>query len=221
MKELVRPRSLTELVAETLRDWIISGDLDLGAHLSEARIASKLKVSRTPVREAINRLEIEGLLSVEAQRGAYVFSLEPEELAKLCDARLCLETAALRSAIKYNSVCLVGRLGDCTQLMTASRARDDVPGYLKLDMQFHQILLECSDNRFLNDAYQTISQKMAAMRNRLGRKPDHMAKSYREHLDITSAIEKGDEEKAVSILQSHIGRNEGSYWNDATTQVSG
>ena len=87
MKSFDRPKSLTELVTETLREWIISGELDLGSQLSEARVAKELDVSRTPVREAINRLEMEGMLVVEPQRGTYVFNLEADELAKLCALR--------------------------------------------------------------------------------------------------------------------------------------
>jgi DNA-binding GntR family transcriptional regulator len=86
MKLLERPKSLTELVTESLREWIVSGKLDLGEHLSEVRVATDLGVSRTPVREAMNRLEMEGLLNVEPQRGTFVFCLAPEEIAMLCDA---------------------------------------------------------------------------------------------------------------------------------------
>jgi DNA-binding GntR family transcriptional regulator len=197
MKNFERPKSLTELVSETLRDWIISGDLELGSQLSEARIASEMQVSRTPVREAINRLEMEGLLIVEPQRGSFVFSLEPTELAKLCDAQ---------------------QLGECVDKMTAARAADDVPTYLQLDSRFHQILLDESDNRFLNDAYQTIAQKMSALRNRLGRHPDHMAKSYREHIEMRDAVAARDTDKALAILRDHIGQNEGSYWKMATSR---
>ena len=123
MKTFARPKSLTELVSETLREWIISGDLDLGSQLSEARIATELKVSRTPVREAINRLEMEGLLVVEPQRGSFVFSLEPPELAKLCDARLCLESAAMIAAIDTNAATLAKRLSACVDEMTEARAK--------------------------------------------------------------------------------------------------
>ena len=127
MRTIPRPKSLTELVSEALRDWIISGDLDLGSQLSEARIASELQVSRTPVREAINRLEMEGLLVVEPQRGSFVFSLEPKELAKLCDARLCLESAALSSAIASNAEKLAERLKHCVEEMAAAREKGGAP----------------------------------------------------------------------------------------------
>ncbi|WP_109466889.1 GntR family transcriptional regulator [Albibacillus kandeliae] len=218
MKNFERPKSLTELVSETLRDWIISGDLELGSQLSEARIASEMQVSRTPVREAINRLEMEGLLIVEPQRGSFVFSLEPTELAKLCDARLCLESAAMIAAIRHDPDRLAQQLGECVDKMTAARAADDVPAYLQLDSRFHQILLDESDNRFLNDAYQTIAQKMSALRNRLGRHPDHMAKSYREHIEMRDAVAARDTDKALAILRDHIGQNEGSYWKMATSR---
>ncbi len=216
MESIIRPKSLTELVTETLRDRIIAGELELGSHLSEARLAKDLQVSRTPVREAINRLEMEGLLTVEPQRGSFVFNLEPSELAKLCDARVCLETAALAEAIRTNPDALHARLSDCVKGMTAAREKSDVSAYLALDTAFHQHFFDCADNRFLNDAYQTIAQKMAAIRNRLGRHPDHMAKSYDEHIRIAEAVGARDVDSALTILKSHIDRKEGSYWNAAT-----
>lgn len=216
MKSIKRPKSLTELVTETLREWIVSGDLELGEHLSEIRISKELEVSRTPVREAVNRLEMEGLLSVEPMRGTFVFSLEPSELAKLCDARVCLETAALKEAIRLNPDALHDVLVKCVEDMTRAREQKDDSAYLAADTVFHQCLFDQSDNRFLNDAYQAIAKKMAALRNRLGRHPDHMAKSYREHIELTEAVKNRDVEKAMEILKSHIDRKEGSYWSQAT-----
>ena len=217
MKSFERPKSLTELVSETLREWIISGDLELGSQLSEVRLAAEMNVSRTPVREAINRLEMEGLLIVEPQRGSFVFSLEPPQLIKLCDAPLCLESAAMIAAIRHDPDELAKCLGACVDEMTAARDAEDVPGYLQLDSRFHQILLDESGNRFLNDAYQTIAQKMSALRNRLGRHPDHMAKSYREHIEMRDAVAARDTEKALAILRDHIGQKEGSYWKMAAS----
>jgi len=219
MKPLERPKSLTELVTESLREWIVSGKLDLGEHLSEVRVAADLGVSRTPVREAMNRLEMEGLLNVEPQRGTFVFCLAPEEIAKLCDARVCLETTALRAAISSNPEQLQKKLHDCVSKMTLAREKGDVSGYLALDTQFHQHFFDCSGNRFLDDAYQAIAQKMASLRNRLGRHPDHMDKSYREHIELSKAVGKSDTEGALAILRLHIDRKEGSYWNVATKEV--
>ncbi len=211
-----RPKSLTELVTENLRERIIKGEFELGEQLSEARIAKNLEVSRTPVREAINRLEMEGLLVVEPQRGSFVFNLEPEELAKLCDARVCLETTALTSAMQTNPEALHAALDQCVDRMTAAREDADDAEYLYQDTLFHQCLFDCADNRFLNDAYQTIALKMAALRSRLGHHPDHMAKSHREHIELLQFVRDGDVPQALDVLKLHIDRKEGSYWSDAT-----
>src|SRR5690606_4835503 len=94
MQRIERPRSLTELVADALRREIVEGELQLGAALSEARIAQRLEVSRTPVREAFTRLEREGLLRTEPQRGTFVFTLSAKELTDICHLRVVLEIAA-------------------------------------------------------------------------------------------------------------------------------
>ncbi len=213
-----RPKSLTELVTQEIRDQIVNGRVELGGSLSEGRFAKELGVSRTPVREAFNRLEMEGLVRTEPQRGTFVFSLGTDELAKICDVRVCLETTALRFAFAADADRLHECLTDCTNAMTATRSKKDDEAYLREDTRFHQCLFDCANNRFLNDAYQAIAAKMAALRHRLGRHPDHMAKSYMEHLEIAQAIADGDLKRAEKILKFHIGRKEGSYWQLATGQ---
>ncbi|NQZ32392.1 MAG: GntR family transcriptional regulator [Oceanospirillaceae bacterium] len=216
MSQIERTKSLTEQVTEKLEQLIIEGGLDLGCKISEVKIAKQFQVSRTPVREAINRLETEGLVTVVPQRGTFVFSLAPNELAQLCDARTCLETAALTSAIQTNPDLLERDMEECTNAMTVARDNHDDSEYLRLDSIFHQLMFDCSGNRFLNDAYQTISQKMSAIRNRLGRHPDHMLKSYREHLNILTAVKDRNIDLALSTLRSHIDRKEGTYWSMET-----
>lgn len=217
---LDRPKSLTELVTSDLRKRIVGGEFDLGSQLSEARIAKDLGVSRTPVREAINRLEMEGLLVVEPQRGSFVFNLEPEELAKLCDARTCLEVEAFKQAFVAQPAALADALDASVGVMKEARSSGDDAAYLAQDTAFHQCFFDHADNRFLNDAYQTVSLKVAALRNRLGRHPDHMEKSYRDHILISKIVRERDADRALALLVSHIDRKEGSYWNIATDSNS-
>lgn len=217
MQKIERPKSLTELVTETVRDWIITGQKELGGAISEAQLAKELNVSRTPVREAMNRLEMEGLLTVEPQRGAFIFDLGPDELAKICDARSYLETAALEEAMMTNSAALRVALADIVDKMAVARDEEDDARYLALDMAYHQAFFDHSDNRFLDDAYQAIAFKMAALRSRLGRHPAHMTLSYKEHKAILERVAAGDLEAARNALRSHIGRKDGTYWELATT----
>lgn len=216
MQPIERPKSLTELVVNALRSDIVNGALDLGAALSEASIARRLDVSRTPVREAFMRLEIEGLVRTEPQRGTFVFTLTTKELGDICDVRVSLEVAALRASAEKDPAGLNASFSDVIANMKRFRAEGDDSGYLREDTRFHQLLFDHADNSFLDDAYQTIASKMAALRIRLGRHPDHMAKSFKEHVQMAERIAAGDVDGAVKILVGHIGRKEGSYWELAT-----
>ncbi|WP_161470999.1 GntR family transcriptional regulator [Tropicimonas marinistellae] len=216
MKALKRPKSLTELVTEEVRSWIINGQIQMGDSLSEVGISRDLDVSRTPVREAINRLESEGLVRTEPNRGTFVFRLEPDELVKICDVRVCLETTAMRAAFDHDRKRLTESLDKCLDNMRRHRERGEDTEYLQDDTVFHQILFDCADNRFLSDAYHTISAMMAALRMQLGRHARHMEKSFQEHIKIVDALKLGDLDDALRVLENHIGRKEGSYWTDVT-----
>jgi DNA-binding GntR family transcriptional regulator len=213
MHRIERPKSLTELVFETIKADIIGGALQMREALSEARIAKRLDVSRTPVREAFARLELEGLVYTEPQRGTFVFALEPEQLSDICDTRVCLETGALKAAFKKDRDGIVAALGTVVDNMTDARKARDDRRYLALDALYHQRFFDVSGNRFLDDAYQTIASKMAALRNRLGAHPDHMTKSFVEHKRMVELLEQGEIDSALVVLVAHIGRKEGSYWN--------
>lgn len=211
---LERPRSLADLVTDHLRRWIITGEMDLGTKLSEGRIAKALDVSRTPVREAISRLELEGLLKVEPQRGSFVFTLARGELGKLCDARICLEAAALTAGIRHHQAAFTRSLQTCLDRMIRARDKGDDTAYLDLDADFHNRIIAAADNVFMTEAYKTMAPRMSALRHRLGRDPQHMAKSFREHRDLTHAVRDGDLDRGLVILHSHIDRKEGNYWRE-------
>ncbi len=213
MHRIERPRSLTELVSEALRQQIVEGELELGEMLSEARIAQLLDVSRTPVREAFARLEREGLVRTEPQRGTFVFTLSAKQLTDICHVRGVLETAALRQSMERARPQLAETLRGTLKEMTAARRQRDDRSYLRLDARFHEELFAHTDNAFLLEAYATISAKMAALRNRLGAHADHMDKSFREHRRIAELVAEGAVDEAEAVLVAHIGRKEGSYWN--------
>ena len=213
MNHFQKPRSLTELVTDRVRRDIINGTHDLGAALSEAAIAKTLDVSRTPVREAFARLEIEGLVRSEPQRGTYVFSMCRDELIAICDVRVILETGALQLSARGDSKGLHRGLSKIVKQMTKARSQGDDRTYLQLDAEFHQALIDSARNPFLGEAYQTIAPRMAALRNRLGCHPDHMQKSYDEHCRITKLAGSGEIDAASALLVSHIGHKEGSYWS--------
>ena len=208
-----RPRSLADIVTDRLRADIVEGRYELGQTLRETALAHDLGVSRTPIREALTRLEMEGLVVVEPPRGASVFRPSRQELEDICDLRVCLESSALRYAVERDRRGISGALADIVEAMQQRREQTDTAGYLRLDTAFHAAFFQHCRNPYLSDAYQTIAAKMAAMRHRLGDHDDHMAKSFDEHRQIAEAVAAGEIDRALKILEGHIGRKEGSYWN--------
>lgn len=213
MKSFVRPPSLANLVANQLRQEIVDGKLGFGEALSEVTIAKRLEVSRTPVREAFARLELEGLVHSAPQRGTFVFSVTRDQLQAICDARVVLETGALRLAVARGRRDLAKRLNTVVGRMERALKSEDTVGYLGLDTVFHQTLIDGAANMFLSEAYQTIAPRMSALRNRLGDHPDHIEKSFHEHREIKEDIAHGRDDHAEQTLIAHIGRKEGSYWS--------
>ena len=97
---LERPKSLRELALEYLRNRIVDGTFQMGQVLSERKISEELGVSKSPVREALAQLRDEGLVDIEPQKGARVFTLSEEEVIQICDFRQAIESASFELALQ-------------------------------------------------------------------------------------------------------------------------
>jgi DNA-binding GntR family transcriptional regulator len=128
---------------------------------------------------------------------------------------------ALALAMNRRREDLAASLGETARLMAEARESGQTRAYLRLDTQFHQAIFDHADNGFLNEAYQTIASKLAALRNRLESHPDHLKKGFIEHLRLAELVTLGDENQARAVLDSHIARRDGSFWvlNDGLAGV--
>lgn len=214
--------SLVRRTTDSLRRMIVEGSLQLGEALSEVKVAQWLDVSRTPVREAFARLEIEGLVVTEPQRSTCVFKLGPRDLSDICVVRDSLEPKALALAMERRQEDLASELGIITEMMTKAIESEDISKYLRLDTQFHQTIFLYSENEFLYEAYQLISSKLAALRTRLVLHMDYLKKGYGEHIRLSELVASGDVESALDVLEKHISRQEDSFWrlNDGLNELS-
>ncbi|MFY7872469.1 MAG: GntR family transcriptional regulator, partial [Limnohabitans sp.] len=164
--KLKRPQLLTDLVDERLRAAIINGELALGQQVSEAQLAARMGVSKTPVREALVRLKADGLVEIHPQRGTFVFRLDGDQVGQLCRYRAAIETAALRESMLLAPQSLAGALDERVHAMRkAERARDQKALAL-LDMEFHHLLFEHCANPYLLAGYNVIRWQLVAMRHR-------------------------------------------------------
>src|SRR3546814_16513573 len=110
----------------------------LGEALSENVLAAQLGISKTPVREALLQLKLEGLVDIQPQRGSFVFTMAPEEAAELCQYRVILESAALRDELGNDEAGLVPALEANVRKMAKAVAEDDMPAFSRFDTEYER-----------------------------------------------------------------------------------
>jgi DNA-binding GntR family transcriptional regulator len=211
MAAIERPPSLTSVVTDHIRGMIIRGDVPLGASISERSISAELKVSKTPVREALAQLKHEGLVTIVPQSGVRVFTLSAREVREICTFRRALESAALEIAMTVNPDGLLRDLQAIEARMRAALERGDVRAYLSLDTEFHLTFFANCGNAYLQNAYGLYAGKIAALRTHLADKPRHTQLSLEEHGEIVAAVRAGDTIALKRILDHHIGRTQETY----------
>lgn len=217
---LERPKSLRELALVHLRDRIVDGSLKMGQTLSERSISEELGVSKSPVREALAQLRDEGLVSIEPQKGARVFSLSEAEVAQICDFRQAIETATFELALSRDPKGLEKNMERIVSDMEKERAAGNESGYLALDTAFHQLIFEHAGNDYLSASYTRYVGKIAALRTHLAKLPQHTELSLREHQGIMAAVRTGDMAVIRSLLADHIDRTRQAY-NSAAIVLEG
>ena len=212
MRKLDKPTSLAEVVTARLRREIVDGEFDFGQALSESKIAARYGVSRTPVREAFARLDLEGLVRTEPQYGTFVLSMDREQFAQISETRAILEIAALRLAVERNADELRKRWKRHVTAMKSALDDGDGKRYSRSDGDFHKVLFDLAANPFLDAAGQSFSAKMAAVRNRLGAQPEHMTRSFAEHVKLLELVSGEDINAAATLLERHIRYKGESFW---------
>lgn len=208
---LERPKSLRELALEHLRNSIVDGTLKMGQTLSERGISEELGVSKSPVREALAQLRDEGLVSIEPQKGARVFTLSEAEVAQICDFRQAIETAAFELALKRSPKELARDMTHVVDEMKAARQAGNERRYLQLDTEFHHLIFTHAGNDYLTASYTRYVGKIAALRTHLAKLPQHTDLSYEEHIGLAKAVRDGDMGVIRDLLERHIDRTRQAY----------
>ena len=217
MKALKRSKTLTERAVEILRNSIIENIYMLGEPLSEKLLSESMGISKSPVREALAQLKVEGLVTIIPQKGTFVFTLTLKELSDLTRMRLILESAALRISFEKHREDLIRALRENLNAMQRYLIEDDLMNYLKHDTSFHVSLFDFCDNSYLRDAYSQISGKSAALRVRISKQPRHTDKTFQEHLKFVECIEQGNVEEAIKMLEVHFSSFEKYYLENFDT----
>jgi DNA-binding GntR family transcriptional regulator len=193
------------IVAAEIRSRITTGRLALGARISDKSLATELDVSRTPVREALVQLQSEGLVVMRPQSGTFVFDLAIEELRDICATRAILEAGAIRLAAETaGSTDAMARLGLLVGRAAIALDDGDLALCDELDCQFHEGIVAAGGNGYLIRAYSGISDRLRALRHRLPREKERMARAIAQHRHIIDLWAAGRLDQATTEISSHV-----------------
>lgn len=200
-----RRRGLADEVADRVRDAIFGGAYPPGAQLREVELSEALGVSRGPVREALLKLEREGLVRSEWHRGAIVTTLSDVDVAELDSLRSALEQLAVRLVVAFASDADLAAIDEVVERM--DRARDEHE-MVRCDIDFHDAVYAASGHRRLAEAWQAIrSQVHLFLLTRIGVNSEgYLASIPAEHRRLASALRARDGEKALELFAVHRGQ---------------
>lgn len=175
-----------------------------GTLLTEGELAEAVGVSRTPVREALLRLEVEGLIKLYPKKGALVLPVSAQEIADVVETRLLVEEHAARKAVPA-SAALIERLEELLAQQKEQAAAGDLAAAAVTDRCFHAEIVRSGGNEILSRLYDQLRDRQLRMGVAVMHShPDRIAKTLTEHEEILSALRAGDAERAVEIVHRHV-----------------
>lgn len=199
---------LRDVVFNTLRQAILTGELKPGERLMEIHLANKLGVSRTPIREAIRKLELEGLVTMIPRRGAEVAEITEKSLKDVLEVRrtldaLCVELACDRISDGELEVLEAA----CLKFEEATKTKD-ARIVAKADVALHDIIVRATDNQRLIQLVNNLSEQMYRYRFEYIKDESGHATLIEEHKIIYESIKKKDKETAANTAKLHIDNQE-------------
>lgn len=209
-------KPLREIVLEALREAIVSGILEPGERLMEIQLAEEMGVSRTPVREAIRKLELEGFVVMVPRKGAYVAGVSYKDVKDVFEIRTALEgLAAGLAAEKVTDE----ELEQLERALYFEKEPDTLEEMVKSDIDFHALLYKASRNERLIGILANLREQFQRFRSTSLAVPGRTKNAIQEHRDIVDAIARHDTDEAQKLATAHI-ENAANIWFEALNEKS-
>lgn len=203
----VRDTSLAKLVRDDMLALILKGVLTPGQRINEPDVASRLQVSRVPVREALRELESSGLVISRKHSGVFVRQLDATEICDLYQMRGLLDGFAGRRVAQLpmdQREALLALLDSSVDAMLQAATRQDVQSYYAENLRFHWAMVEAVGNRQLSDTYRGIVQKLHLSRLKNLSQDVGMQASIAEHIEIVQALRRADAVRCEALMAQHV-----------------
>jgi DNA-binding GntR family transcriptional regulator len=199
---------LRDVVFNTLRQAILRGEMEPGERLMEIQLAQKLGVSRTPIREAIRKLELEGLVIMIPRKGAEVAHITEKDMKDVLEVRATLEELAVSLACKNVSEEKIAELKAANKAFEASIVSKDVVNIVDADVNFHDIIYSMTNNARLIQIINNLREQMYRYRLEYVKDARIHSVLINEHNDIIKQLEERNVEHAKEVVHQHINNQE-------------
>ena len=205
MKKTIDNTNLRDQTYDIIKNMIILREIEPGKKINEEHIAKEIQVSRTPIREALCRLENEGIVTIIPRRGAFVSDLTETNVVEILLIREVLEGLVVRLAVENMDAKTLEKLRKAIEKISSIPEEDrDLVNYTRSEVDFHSILLSASNNQMLKNMMDMVNAHLQIIRLRTVVIPERAQKTVKEHQQILKAIENGDAQSAEELMRKHV-----------------
>ena len=197
-------KTIRKRIYEHLREQLLNGEIAPLEHLIEAKIAKEIGTSRTPVREALHSLELEGLIESIPRVGYVVKPINEQEVGEICEIRMAIEGVAARWAMEKAHKKLIEELKKNISISDEKVSKGDVKAFVDMDAQFHEIISKFSGSKRLRELAQTLRRHMLRYRIQSIYSVDNVLRAIEGHKGILRAIEKRSLEEVNKAIRYHM-----------------
>lgn len=195
---------LRDVIFNTLRDAIVAGDLKPGERLMEVELAETMGVSRTPVREAIRKLETEGLVTMTPRKGTHVAELTVKDIVDVLEVRAALDGLATELAAQHIQQEHLRQLENIHRQYVAALQKENLAAAIKKDVEFHEVIYNASENAKLMNVAGNLREQIYRFRVLYMKDFSNASDVLEEHRNILKALEEQDQERAGLLAKEHI-----------------
>jgi DNA-binding GntR family transcriptional regulator len=204
-REKREARVLADWVAADLRDAILQGYFEPGEKLDQDLLAEELGVSRTPIREALKRLESEGFIEVRPHYGAFIAEVSSKDIQEIFELRGLLEAEVVRQATSSIPDSVLDELEQMLTEAQKAHAEGDYVAQFEADISFHQTLRDFAKNDLLREVLDGVNNRVNTVRRFAQTRPGpHVNAFALEHLAILDAIRERDVQRAATLMRRHL-----------------
>ena len=196
--------SLTDEIVDIIRERILKGEYKIGEKIKENQIATELKVSRTPIREAFKQLETEGLIDYIPNRGCFAKGFTRQDIEDIYAVRKALEILAVEWAVSRITSEQIQSLQDQSDLMEFYTARKDSKKVLEINTAFHDVIYNATGSRFMAQVLRSYKEYIEQTRKVIFYEQDYLEEIFAEHKAVLDAMISRDVEAAKTAMAKHL-----------------